>query len=203
YLYKKMNMIIMMPYAHKLDNLADWFKQLWAESIGKKYSINGKIINTGSTPIKSLGVKDQHSQLQLYIEGPYDKNILFIHVGKFANEVKIPKQKNTELEYLSGHTLNELMEAEWTSTQYILTKEKRSNAAIHLPEINSFTIGQLIYLLEMQTAIAGELFSVNTYDQPGVEEGKHFTYGMLKRKGYEKNKKEIMTRPEKQKMYII
>ncbi len=202
-IYKKMNMLVMMPYSYKLRDVADWYRQLWAESLGKKYSINGNIINTGSTPIKALGVTDQHSQLQLYMEGPYDKTILFIHVDKFSSKISIPKQKKGELEYLSSHSLNELMDSEMAVTEYALLKEKRANATIYIPEINPFTIGQLLYFLELQTAIAGDLFKVNTYDQPGVESGKNLLYGLFNRKGYEEYGKEFSERMKKNKKYVI
>ncbi|MBI4651108.1 glucose-6-phosphate isomerase, partial [Candidatus Desantisbacteria bacterium] len=203
YNYKKMNMVVLMPYSSKLKNLAEWFRQLWAESLGKKYSIDGDTIFAGSTPIDALGVTDQHSQLQLYTEGPYDKTIVFIKVGKFTSEIKIPKEKKSGLQYLGGHTLNKLMDIEFLSTEYSLLKEKRPSSTIHIPEINDYTIGQLLYFLEMQTVIAGELFRVNTYNQPGVETGKNFTYGLLHRKGYEDKVKEFAGKMEKSPKYII
>ncbi|MBI5207663.1 MAG: glucose-6-phosphate isomerase [Candidatus Firestonebacteria bacterium] len=203
FINKEINMIVMMPYTSKFKDITDWFRQLWAESIGKKYAKDGSVVETGSTPISALGVTDQHSQLQLYMEGPHDKIITFIHVKKFNANIKIPEDKNIELKYLGKYTLNELMETEWVSTEYSLTKEKRPNATIHIPEINEFTIGQFIYLLEMKTAIAGELFQINAFDQPGVEAGKNFMYGILNRSGYENKKSEFLKRQKKTKMYII
>jgi len=185
---------VMMPYAQALKDIADWYRQLWAESLGKKHNRAGRIINVGPTPVKALGATDQHSQLQLYNEGPNDKIITFITVDKYPEEVFMPKayDKYDAFSYLGGKTLNELLSAEQQATEYALTQNNRPNCKIILPEINPFTVGQLLYMLEMQTAFAGELFDVNAFDQPGVEEGKIATYALMGRKGYEKKRKELL-----------
>src|SRR6185503_18200567 len=113
------------------------------------------------------------SQVQLYVEGPYDKVVSFLAVGKFKHEITIPAgyPDSTAVSYLGGHSLNDLMQAEREGTVVALTEARRPNVTLTLPEINAFTIGQLLYMLEVQTAMIGELFKINTYDQPGVEGG--------------------------------
>lgn len=187
------NMVVMMPYAHRLRHVADWFAQLWAESLGKRLSLTGDVVNVGTTPIKALGATDQHSQVQLYAEGPYDKLVNFIAVDHYASTVTIPTAY-THLEgvaYLGGHTFNELISAEQQATAIALSDAGRPNMTHHMPAINAFTLGQLFMLFEMQTAVAGALLNINTFDQPGVEAGKVATYALLGRTGFAARKREI------------
>lgn len=189
-LYQKgKHICVMMSYSDRLYGFADWFRQLWAESLGKEKDNNGNIVNVGPTPIKALGVTDQHSQLQLYREGPNDKIIVFLSVEKFSCEIKIPKFK--EEHYLCGHTLNELFKAEEKATVASLTQANRPNMTITLPKIDEESVGELIYMLELATAYAGELFNIDAYNQPGVVLGKNYTYALLGRKGYEKYLEEL------------
>ncbi|MCK5534007.1 glucose-6-phosphate isomerase [bacterium] len=188
-MYKKGKKInVMMPYAHNLKDIADWFRQLWAESLGKKFNNNGEIVNVGPTPVKALGVTDQHSQMQLYMEGPFDKIITFLSVSKFGLQMEIPGFYN---HYLKGHTLQELLKSEEKATSLALTQNNRPNVSLVLPQINEHTIGQLIYLLEMATVCMGELFGIDALNQPGVELGKELTYALMGRAGYEEKKKEL------------
>jgi glucose-6-phosphate isomerase len=190
---KGKKMTVMIPYSTKLYGTADWFRQLWAESLGKKTDIDGNVVNTGQTPIKALGVTDQHSQVQLYVEGPNDKLTVFVEVEKFDKEVEIPAvfEDKEQLAYLSGKTLNRLIKTEMEGTEYALTKHNRPNMTIRLPELNANTLGQLMFLLEASTAISGGLYGINPFDQPGVEFGKQYTYAMMGRPGFEDLKKEI------------
>lgn len=190
---KGYNIAVMMPYASTLQYVADWFSQLWGESLGKKFSLTGQTVHTGQTPVKAVGTIDQHSQLQLYMEGPVDKTITFIRVERFGETVDIPSLY-TELKgtsYLGGHSLNELINFEQRATEVALSKAGRPNCRIDLPEITPHTVGQLIFMLELQTAFSGGLYNVNPYDQPGVEEGKNLTYGLMGRPGYEAKKAEV------------
>ncbi|MFQ5965624.1 MAG: glucose-6-phosphate isomerase [Candidatus Scalinduaceae bacterium] len=191
--YKKkgLNILIMMAYSNALSGIVDWFCQLWSESLGKEGSISGEIVNCGSTPVKAIGVTDQHSQLQLYMEGPFDKTITFLHVKKFDKNIAIPKGTIDKLEYLGGRTLNDLMEAEMIGTQLALTENKRPNCTITLPEVSESTIGQLLYMFEVQTALVGKMYGINPFDQPGVEAGKINAHAILGRKGFEERRKEI------------
>ncbi|GAB4338106.1 MAG: glucose-6-phosphate isomerase [Candidatus Abyssubacteria bacterium] len=184
---------VMMPYAHRLRDFADWYRQLWAESLGKRYSLDGREVFTGQTPVKALGATDQHSQLQLYMEGPFDKVVTFMRLEKYPREAKIPKAfKDMEgIAYLGGHTLGELIRAELESTALSLARNGRPNLTISIPQLDAFTLGQLIFMYELQTAFAGALYNINPFDQPGVELGKKFACGMMGRKGYEEYKAEV------------
>jgi glucose-6-phosphate isomerase len=184
---------VMIPYSNALRDVADWFRQLWAESLGKKYSLAGKVVHAGQTPVKALGATDQHSQLQLYNEGPADKSITFIRVEKFRAAVKVPSvyKDLPGLAYLIGREMGELLNTEQAATEIAVTKNRVPNCTIRVPSVNAFTVGQLIHMLEVQTAYAGELYGINTFDQPGVEEGKIATYALMGRPGYESQRKEI------------
>lgn len=202
---KGKNISVMMPYADSLKYIADWYAQLWAESLGKKYDVDGKEVYVGQTPVKALGVTDQHSQVQLYAEGPFDKVIVFIGVDQYRNTVDIPKSYKDipSLGFLGGTTQNQLIQTEQMATEYALMKAKKMNMTITLPEVNEFTIGQLLYFFEVATGFAGELMNINAFDQPGVEEGKNATYAMFGRPGYEEKKAELDARPKKQEKYIV
>ncbi|MGM0502270.1 MAG: glucose-6-phosphate isomerase [Bacillota bacterium] len=192
-------MSVMMPYAHSLKDMADWYRQLWAESLGKEVDRDDNVINVGPTPVKALGATDQHSQVQLYIAGPYDKVVTFLEVENYKEELEIaPGYEDIDgVSYLGGHTFNELIETEKKATELALTKNNRLNCTITFPEINEFTVGQFIYMLELQTAMSGELYNINAYNQPGVEQGKNYAYGVLGRDGYADMKEEFESRPQK------
>ena len=175
------NVHVMMPYADSLKYMADWFCQLWAESLGKNLTRKGEPVNVGQTPVKSLGVTDQHSQLQLYTEGPYDKVITFLKVENFRAVTSIPHgcEEFADVSFLGGKSHNELIEAERAGTEYALLKSKRMSQTITLPEVNAHTIGQLIYFFELVTAYLGELLDIDAFNQPGVEESKIASYAVL------------------------
>lgn len=201
---KGKNISVMMPYSDGLKYFADWYCQIWAESLGKEVDLSGNVVNAGQTPVKSLGVTDQHSQVQLYTEGPYDKVVTFLAVDKYRAEIVISEgcADIPDVHFLCGHTMNELISAERSATEYALTVKGRMNHTIYLPEINPFTIGELIYYFELETAFAGEMLNVNTYNQPGVENGKNATYALLGRKGYESKRAELKNAPKKKEEYI-
>ncbi len=182
------NITVMMPYSDKLKYVADWFIQLWAESLGKSSTIDGNMIHTGPTPIKAIGATDQHSQMQLFNEGPNNKIINFIRVGEFDTTVEIPQIfQYTGIGYLGGKTMNDLMNAEADSTQASLIDYSRPTITIKMPKINGYYIAQLLYMLEMQTAIAGALYNVNTFNNPSVEQTRNYTYALMGRVGYEES----------------
>ncbi len=199
------NIHVLMPYSDNLKLIADWYCQLWAESLGKAVDYTGKTVNAGTTPVKSLGVTDQHSQVQLYIEGPYDKVITFISVGKYACEMPIAHgcEDIPDVGFLGGHTMEELIQAENKATAYALMRAGRMNYTLNMPEVNAFTLGQLMFLLEMQTAYTGAMLNINTFNQPGVENGKKATFALLGKKGYEAQKKEMDGAPELQSKYRV
>ena len=187
------NISVFMPYADGLKTMADWYAQLWAESLGKRYDRQGRVIHVGQTPVKALGVTDQHSQVQLYAEGPDDKVITFVVVEKFTETKEIPIDMNLpeDIQFLGGKTLNELLWAEQKATEYALTLAERQHQKILLPRLEAYSVGQLLLLLEWETAYMGELLNINAFDQPGVEEGKNGTYALMGRKGYEVKKQEM------------
>ncbi|MDE6075146.1 MAG: glucose-6-phosphate isomerase, partial [Clostridia bacterium] len=199
------NIHVLMPYSDNLKLIADWYCQLWAESLGKAVDYDGNKVNAGTTPVKSLGVTDQHSQVQLYIEGPYDKVITFISVGKYSCTMPIPHgcEDIPDVGFLGGHTMQELIQAENKATAYALMRAGRMNYTIHMPEINAFTLGQLMFMLELQTAYAGAMLNINTFNQPGVENGKKATFALLGKKGYEDQKKEMDSAPRLDGRYMV
>ena len=199
------NIQVMMPYADSLKYMSDWFAQLWAESLGKKFDNEGNVVHVGQTPVKSLGVTDQHSQVQLYAEGPFDKMIVFLGVDRYKETITIPKtyQDVPSLGFLGGATQNQLIQTEQMATEYALLKAGKMNMTLTLPEVNAFTIGELMYLFEVATAVGGELLGINAFDQPGVEGGKNATYAMFGRPGYEKVKEELDSRPQPKEKYMI
>ncbi len=202
---KGKNISVMMPYADSLKFMADWYCQIWGESLGKSVDLNGKEVFAGQTPVKSLGVTDQHSQVQLYTEGPFDKVVTFIGVENYRKVFGIPHGCDgiPDVSFLGGHTMNELIKAEQEATAYALTKAERMNFTITLPEVNANTIGQLLYLFEMETAFAGALLNIDTFNQPGVEEGKKATYALLGKNGYEEKRKELENAPKRKADYMI
>lgn len=199
------NINVVMPYSDNLKLVADWYCQLWAESLGKAVDYDGNKVNAGTTPVKSLGVTDQHSQVQLYIEGPYDKVITFISVTNYGCQMPIAHgcEDIPDVGFLGGHTMQELIQAENKATAYALMMAGRMNYTINLPEVNAFTLGQLMFMLELQTAYAGALLNIDTYNQPGVENGKKATFALLGKKGYEGQKKEMDDAPALESKYIV
>lgn len=202
---KHKKIAVMMPYSNALKDWADWFRQIWAESLAKKFSLTGQVVNVGQTPIKDLGATDQHSQIQLYVEGPNDKIITFLQVEKFRNDIPIPRiYKNYDsMNYLGGDKMSKLINSELLATELALKKNNRPSVKIIFPEISPFTIGQFIFMLEVQTVFSGGLYEVNPLDQPGVDEGKITTYALMGKKGYEKLKFAIEKGIKKDKKYIL
>jgi glucose-6-phosphate isomerase len=175
-----LRMQVLMPYSDALRDFAAWFVQLWAESLGKLRSDG---ISVGPTPIAALGATDQHSQVQLFMEGPVDKTVTFISVGERERDVEIPALHGEirELGYLGGHSLGELLDIERQATAGALARRGRPNMTMHLDRVDAWHVGGLIMLLEIATVYAGVLYGVDPLDQPGVELGKQFTYAMLGR----------------------
>jgi glucose-6-phosphate isomerase len=159
------NVRVMMTYADGLERLAAWFVQLWAESLGK----DGK----GSTPHGAVGTTDQHSQVQLYMEGPQDKVIEIVEV-----------ENHPRVGYLGGHTVAELLNVECDATRRALAEAGRPNSTISLGAVSEENLGYVLQALEVQTAVAGLLYGVNAFNQPGVEAGKQITYSRMGRPGY-------------------
>jgi glucose-6-phosphate isomerase len=172
---------VLMPYSDALRDMADWFVQLWAESLGKHRSAGDA--GVGPTPLAALGATDQHSQVQLFMEGPADKTVTFMSVEQGTYDVEIPTmhQDVPELAYLGGHRLGELLDIERRATAGALARRGRPNMTLSLARVDAFAVGGIFMFLELATAYAGHLYGVNAFDQPGVELGKQFTYAMLGR----------------------
>ncbi len=184
---------VVFAYSSYLWATAFWYRQLWAESLGKQFTRSGETICAGQTPVAALGVTDQHSQLQLYMEGPPDKMVVFWTVAKPRAEVRIPKDfsRHDSFAYLGGKPLGALFRAEAEATEAALTEAGRPNCRWTLPQVDEYNLGAFMQLLEFQTAFAGELYGVNAFDQPGVELGKKLTYGLMGRKGYREFSKKM------------
>ena len=192
---KGKNLSVMMPYSSRLKYVSDWYAQLWAESLGKNEDLQGNHVHVGQTPIKALGATDQHSQIQLYNEGPNDKIINFIRVEEFDTTLEIPNIfAYTGIGYLGGKTINQLLNAEADSTKVSLSDYARPTVTITLPKVDGYHIGQLLYMLEVQPAIAGALYNINAFNQPGVEQAKNYTYALMGRAGYEDSAKTLQTK---------
>lgn len=178
---------VTFPYSNHLWGTAFWFRQLWAESLGKAHSRKGEEIHTGQTPVAALGTTDQHSQVQLYIEGPNDKVFTFWAVNKFAAQGKIPTQKFNlpAFDALAGQSLAKLIDAERRSTAAAMVENGRPNCTVTVDRVDEEHLGAFLQMMEFETAFIGELLDINAFDQEGVELGKKFTYGLMGRKGFE------------------
>jgi glucose-6-phosphate isomerase len=178
---------VAFPYANRLWGTVFWFRQLWAESLGKARTRQGREAHTGQTPVAALGTTDQHSQVQLYIEGPNDKVFTFWAVDKPAAAGRIPRTRTglAAFDSLAGRTLAELIDAERRSTAAALTANGRPNCQFTLGKMDAAHLGAFLQLMEFETAFMGELLDINAFDQEGVELGKQFTFGLMGRAGYE------------------
>jgi glucose-6-phosphate isomerase len=179
---------VLMPYADGLRETGDWFVQLWAESLGKRADV-------GPTPFRAVGATDQHSSMQLMMEGPHDKVVTIVRVAKPRADVALTVppgyRAHAEIAYLDGHTMGELLEAERRATDAALRKAGQPTISIEIPRLDARAMGELLMMLELAVAYAGGLYGVNAFDQPGVEAGKRFAQGLLGRPGYEKYRDEL------------
>jgi glucose-6-phosphate isomerase len=199
-------MSVMMPYSTSLYYCADWFRQLWAESLGKKFDLAGKKeVYAGQTPIKALGTTDQHSQVQLYREGPNDKIFTFLEVEHFNHKLTIPSsmKSNQALAYLADSNFQTLIRAEKLGTEYALLESKRPTMTVTFPSITPETVGQFIYMYETAVSYMGSLLGINTYDQPAVQLGKDATYALMGKTGFDDLAKKIQPVAKRDKKYSL
>jgi glucose-6-phosphate isomerase len=196
---------VMMPYAYALKDMADWYRQLWAESLGKAKDLSGKDVHVGATPVKALGTTDQHSQVQLYREGPNDKLFTFLQVEKFAGDVEIGTGPEcaSELKYLWGEKMSRLINCEKAATEYALLEANRPCLTVMFEEVDAEAVGEFIYLFEVTTSLAGLLFNINAYDQAGVELGKDATFALMGRQGYEEMAEKIKTFAKMDEEFVV
>jgi glucose-6-phosphate isomerase len=181
---------VAFPYSNQLWGTAFWFRQLWAESLGKAQSRSGEKVHVGQTPIAALGTTDQHSQVQLYMEGPNDKVFTLWAVRKFAASGKIPRARTglEAIDYLAGQSLAKLLDAERQSTAAALTAAGRPNCTFTLDRVDEEHLGAFLQMMEFETAFVGEMLNINAFDQEGVELGKRFTFALMGREGFNEYK---------------
>jgi glucose-6-phosphate isomerase len=162
----KLATTILWPYADSLSVFGGWWRQLWAESLGK----DGK----GSTPVSVLGPVDQHSQLQLFRDGPGNALFTLLTVDTKGKGLAAPRAaaKSLKLDYLAGKKLGDLVDAEARATAQTLSRNGRPVRVIHLPKVDAFGVGALMMHFMLETMLMGRLMGVDAFDQPGVEEGK-------------------------------
>jgi glucose-6-phosphate isomerase len=169
---KETPMNVIFSYANCLEDFTKWYVQLWGESLGK---IDKHGNHTGLTPIGHIGSVDQHSFLQLIMQGPRDKSVTFIKVDDFEKEMKIPNINLKFLEktdYINGYSFNELIDGECEATKESIVKQGINVDKITMGSLEEKNVGELILYYELLTSLCGIMLKVNTYDQPGVEVGK-------------------------------
>jgi len=190
---KGRRLVVLMPYAHPLCALGPWFCQLWAETLGKAHDLDGAIVHRGLTPIAALGPSDQHAQLQLWVEGPDDKTIVFVRIEDHGPDLTVPTSYE-DLEsvgYLGGIELGALVNMEQQATELALAKARRPSSTIVCPHLHGFALGQILVLLESEAVLLAALLAVNPLDQPGLEECKQLAYGLAGRPGAEARRAEV------------
>jgi len=187
YIERGASIHVLMPYCDGLRRFAEWYGQLWAESLGKRHALDGATVEVGQTPVCAVGATDQHSQVQLYVEGPRDKVVTFLRVEDHHGDVTIPSGYDDfdGLGYLSGHTLGALLNMEQRATELALAEAGRLTSVLTLKRLDEAAIGQLFHLSAVQTLVMGGLLGIDPLDQPGVEAGKKMTYALAGRGGYE------------------
>lgn len=180
------NIHIVMPYSDRLRDLAEWYRQLWAESLGKRVDRAGQEVHRGPTPVGAVGATDQHSQVQLFIEGPFDKTITFIRVKDTAGMLAIPGRDGLgpDMSYLAGKTLGDLLDAEFVATREALRSQGRMSCTIELDTVDARHFGRLLMFFQIATGYAGIYYDVDPFNQPGVELGKVLTFRAMGRDGY-------------------
>jgi glucose-6-phosphate isomerase len=185
---------VFMPYTDRLREFAEWYRQLWAESLGKRVSREGTAVHTGPTPVAAVGATDQHSQVQLFMEGPFDKVITFAVMDDLGEDLRIPPPPTDvpgivplppDLAYLSGHSLGELLHAEYEATATALAQMGRMSCTLRFPKLDAASFGEAVMFFQIATGYAGVFYGIDPFDQPGVELGKRLTYAAMGRPGYQ------------------
>lgn len=164
---KGINITVMMPYVDRLNTFGSWYRQIWAESIGKQ--------GVGTTPAIALGTVDQHSQVQLYLDGPADKLFTFLIQDTAGQGATLSPGGDKALDYLTGHTMGDLLQAEADATATATVQAKRPTRVIRVAEVDERTIGALMMHFILETIFAAHLWKIDAFDQPAVEQGKVLT----------------------------
>ena len=183
--WPRLDVSVLLTYSERLARMGDWFMQLWGESLGKPLSYGGRY---GWTPAAARGPADQHSQLQLWQQGPANRMVTVVSVDDPGASVPIPSIEGAfghVGEYLAGGDLGALLDAERRGTTAALVSAGRPVLELALPRVDAHAIGQLVMFLETATALTGLLRGIDPFDQPGVEAGKRYAFGLLGREGYE------------------
>lgn len=195
-LYKErgVNINTLFIYSDGLSHFGTWYRQLLSESIGKQFTHREEQISTGITPIGVRGATDQHSMLQLFMEGPFDKFIIFIAPVKYRKDFSLKGNliNSEDINYLKNKKASQLIKSEFLATQTAIKTSGKPSVAIEIPEINEEELGKLIYFAEYEVIALGEMLNVDPINQPAVEFGKQLTYGIMKRKGFEEKNEKIM-----------
>jgi glucose-6-phosphate isomerase len=188
--------LVMMPYSDALRTMAHWFVQLWAESLGKRMSRLGQEVYAGQTPIPAIGAPDQHSQLQLLLEGPRDKAVVLVGVEKHRHALPIPDElaDREEVAFLHGRDLAEILQAERRATRAALLDAGVPVIDVAIPTVDEASFGGLLVLLEAACACTGIMMGINPFDQPGVEAGKRMALGLLGKAGYDEDVQRVLSR---------
>ena len=173
YTQKKRNMFLIDTYGDYLNEFGRWFRQLFAESLGKDLK--------SPTPVKATGATDQHSQLQLYMDGPQDKLSCFICLKDYGFDYNINSKGFEKYAYLNGKKLSELLLNELSGVELALAMKGRPSFRITVDKINEFTMGELSFICMEMVPVLGNLLEINPFDQPGVEKGKKFAYLLMGR----------------------
>lgn len=185
--------LVLMSYSERLSALAEWFSQLWVGSLGKATDRTGRRVEWGQTAIRARGSADQHSHLQLFLEGPRDKVVLFVRVEDHGDTMTVPAayQDLEDVACLGGQSLGAILNAEHAATQFALAKHGRPSLTVNVPAVTAFTVGQLVYLLELATVATGYLADIDPFGQRVVDEAKALTYALLGRPGTEAQRSEV------------
>lgn len=162
---------VFMPYSMHLKSLSEWYVQLLAESLGKRYDRNGNVVNYGRTPIVAVGTTDMHAQTQQHQEGRLNKVIQFLEVEDTKEEAILhnPFKDNAFFQKYDGLNMNDALKAALVANEAALNEDCRYNARFVLPKLNEYYLGQMMFFLMLSVAYEGELADVDAYDQPGVE----------------------------------
>lgn len=185
---------VLMTYCDRLKTFADWFVQLWGESLGKRHDLAGRQVDRGSTPLRAVGSTDQHSMVQLFVEGPRDKQFLFLGVREPEAEAPLPTaagKLHADFEYLSGCNLRQLFDAQLQGTMQGLRAAQRPVGLLEIDRVDGKHLGALFTFFELATVLAGQLYEVNPYGQPGVEAGKIAAFARMGRPGYQEKAREL------------